>query len=246
MAYDANWRGTIGIVNPTRGTGSIEELTRLLPEGIGVVVSHNDIRHGTIDEFRTVIGAYGEQVRAFGEAPDKVDAIHPAGTPPFMLLGFAAERELVRKWEDAYEIPVFTSGMNQVRAMKALGMERFVGIGYDFDDTDIVARYFRDAGLSPQALVKLPGAWEDVGRISPQTVYSLIKKAFLEHRKSAQGIYLQGSKWRILNIVEMLEQDLGIPVVHPIAARAWEIQRRLTVRQPRRGYGRLLAEMPLD
>lgn len=246
MAYDANWRGTIGIVNPTRGTGSIEELTRLLPEGIGVVVSHNDIRHGTIDEFRTVIGTYGEQVRAFGEAPDKVDAIHPAGTPPFMLLGFAAERELVRKWEDAYEIPVFTSGMNQVRAMKALGMERFVGIGYDFEDTDIVARYFRDAGLSPQALVKLPGAWEDVGRISPQTVYGLIKKAFLEHRKSAQGIYLQGSKWRILNIVEILEQDLGVPVVHPIAARAWEIQRRLTVRQPRRGYGRLLAEMPLD
>jgi hypothetical protein len=38
----------------------------------------------------------------------------------------------------------------------------------------------------------------------------------------------------------------GMPVVHPIAARSWDIQRRLTVRQPRPGFGRLLAEMPLD
>ena len=130
------------------------------------------IRRGTIEEFRNVVAAYGEQVRAFGEAPDKVDAIHPAGTPPFMLLGFAAERALVDKWERAYEIPVFTSGMNQVRAMKALGIKRFVGIGYDFDDTDIVARYFEDAGLAPQAMLKLPGKWEDVGRMSSRIIYA--------------------------------------------------------------------------
>ncbi len=246
MGYEVNWRGTIGIVNPTRGTGSIEELTRLLPEGVGLVVSYNDIRHGTIKEFQSVIGAYEEQVRAFGEAPDRVDAIHPAGTPPFMLLGFAKECALVEKWQRAYGIPVFTSGMNQVRALKALGIKRFIGIGYDFEDTNIVSRYFEDAGLSPQAMLKLPGKWEEIGTLSAHTVYSLIKKLFLENRKNVEGIYLQGSKLRVLDVVDILERDLGVPVVHPVAARAWEIQRRLTVRQPRRGYGRLLAEMPID
>jgi maleate cis-trans isomerase len=246
MGYDVNWRGTIGIVNPTRGTGSIEELTRLLPEGIGLIVSYNNIRRGTMDEFRSAIGAYAEQVRAFGEAPDKVDAIHPAGTPPFMLLGFAQEQALVETWQLETNIPVFTSGMNQVRAMKALGIKRFIGIGYDFDDTAIVARYFTDAGLVPQAMLKLPGAWQDVGQLSPHEVYRLIKQVFLANRKEAQGIYLQGSKLRVLSIVDTLERDLGVPVVHPVAARAWEIQRRLTVRQPRAGYGCLLADMPLD
>jgi len=246
MLYEANWRGTIGIVNPTRGTGSIEELTRLLPQGIGLIVSYNNIRHGTIKEFRSVIGAYGEQVRAFGEAADKVDAIHPAGTPPFMLLGFERERKLVAKWESAYKIPVFTSGMTQVRALKALGIKRFIGIGYDFDDTTIVSRYFKDAGLSPQAMLKLPGRWQDIGTMSGHTIYSLIKQLFLAHRKGVHGIYLQGSKMRCLEVVETLERDLGVPVVHPVAARAWEIQRRLTVRQKRPGYGRLLAEMPVD
>jgi maleate cis-trans isomerase len=246
MGYEVNWRGTIGIVNPTRGTGSIEELTRLLPDGIGLVVSYNDIRRGTIKEFESVIGAYGEQVRAFGEAPDKVDAIHPAGTPPFMLLGYARERALVDEWQRAHGIPVFTSGMNQVRALNALGIKRFIGIGYDFDDTSIVSRYFKDAGLSPQAMLKLPGKWEDIGRLSAHEVYRLIKQVFLANRKDVQGIYLQGSKLRVLDVVDILERDLGVPVVHPVAARAWEIQRRLTVRQPRAGYGRLLAEMPVD
>jgi hypothetical protein len=32
-------------------------------------------------------------------------------------------------------------------------------------------------------------------------------------------------------------------VVHPIPARCWEIQLRLSIRQPVTGYGRLLAEM---
>lgn len=246
MGYEANWRGTVGIVNPTRGTGSIEELIRLLPEGIGVIVTHNNIRHGTINEFRSVMKSYAAQVRAFGEDPDRVDIIHPAGTPPFMVIGFEKERQLVRQWEDEFGIPVFTSGMNQVRAMRALGIQRFVGIGYDFDDTSIVDKYFKAAGLDPVALVKLPGHWDRVGSVSAHTVYGLVKRAFLEHRGEAEAIYLQGSKWRVLEIVQTLEQDLGVPVIHPVAARAWEIQRRLHVRQKRSGFGRLLEEMPLD
>jgi maleate cis-trans isomerase len=46
-----------------------------------------------------------------------------------------------------------------------------------------------------------------------------------------------------MGILEMLEQDLGVPVIHPVPARCWEIQKRLSVCQPVQGYGRLLAEM---
>ena len=53
-----------------------------------------------------------------------------------------------------------------------------------------------------------------------------------------------GSGWRTLDIIEQLEQDLGVPVVHPVTARSWEIQKRLRVRKPVKGYGRLLEEMP--
>jgi maleate cis-trans isomerase len=50
--------------------------------------------------------------------------------------------------------------------------------------------------------------------------------------------------WDTLSIVAVLEQDLGVPVVQAIAARIWEIQRRLHVRQPIKGYGTLLETLP--
>jgi maleate cis-trans isomerase len=64
------------------------------------------------------------------------------------------------------------------------------------------------------------------------------------HRKGADAIYMLGSGWRTLDIIEILEQDLQVPVVHPVPARVWEIQKRLHVRQPRLGYGHLLAAFP--
>jgi maleate cis-trans isomerase len=53
-----------------------------------------------------------------------------------------------------------------------------------------------------------------------------------------------GSGWRTLSIIDTLEQDLGVPVIHPVTARVWEIQIRLNVNEPRGGYGVLLSELP--
>jgi hypothetical protein len=39
MAF-SSWRGTVGIVRPTRRTGGFEDLIRMLPEGIGVMVGN--------------------------------------------------------------------------------------------------------------------------------------------------------------------------------------------------------------
>ncbi|MFT5538905.1 MAG: maleate cis-trans isomerase, partial [Alphaproteobacteria bacterium] len=36
----------------------------------------------------------------------------------------------------------------------------------------------------------------------------------------------------------------GVPVIHPVTARVWEIQKRLKVHEPRAGYGVLLDELP--
>ena len=240
MPYDC-WRGMVGMIKPTKGSGSLVELIKMLPDGIGVIPLFNNVRHGKIEEFQNAIPAYEEKIAEL--AADNVDLIHPAGTPPFMLLGYTGEAELIHRWERQFGIPIFTSGTNQVAAMKALKIKKFVGIGYDFDDTSIVAKYFTDAGFEVLELGKLPGPWEEVGRLSSKDLYYQAKRLSLRH-PDADGIYFQGGKLRILDIVEDLEQDLGVPVIHPGVTQCWEIQKRLRVRQPRPGYGRLLAELP--
>jgi maleate cis-trans isomerase len=42
----------------------------------------------------------------------------------------------------------------------------------------------------------------------------------------------------------MLEQDLGVPVIHPVPARVWEFQKRLHINESIEGYGHLVEAMP--
>jgi maleate cis-trans isomerase len=233
---------TVGCIKPTRTSGSHADLERLLPGGIKTLVRHFDITHGTIEEFTDVMAGYEEAVAEHAAAG--VDLIHPEGTPPFMLRGFAGEAEIVARWQDSHGIPVFTSAMSQVSALRALGIERFVGVGYDFDDMSIVAQYFSDAGFDVIDLDRPRGVpWEEINDLSSARVFELIEELHSRHAH-AQGVYIQGSKWRVLDIVEDLEAALNVPVIHPVAARCWEMQKRLGIEKSQAGYGRLLAEMP--
>jgi maleate cis-trans isomerase len=161
-----------------------------------------------------------------------------------MVQGLKGEAKRIRAWERKYGIPVFTSGTNHIRAMKALKIRTFVGATY-FPGAinDTFSRYFRDAGFEPLAMEGIDVKFDRVQNLSSHQVYAHVKRAFLKHPK-ADGIYMLGSGWQVLDVIDMLERDLGVPVVHPIPARVWEIQRRLRIFEPREGFGRLLATMP--
>jgi maleate cis-trans isomerase len=237
-----SWRGVVGNIKPTMRPGSIEELCRILPEGVGIIPLFLDIKKGDQRELTDVIPQYEPQIARLAEAG--VDLVHPEGAPPFMMLGYEGEAELIRKWEKKFNVPVFTSGTNHIRALHALKVKRIVGASYfPGQINDTFGRYFRDAGFDVLAMEGIDVPFQEAGLLSQELVYSHVKKLFLKHRKEAEGIYLLGSGWRIMGILEMLEQDLGVPVVHPVPARCWEIQKRLSICQPVQGYGRLLAEM---
>lgn len=241
MSY-TSWRGVVGCIKPTMRPGSTEELIRMLPEGVGMIPLFLDVKEGKIDAFKRAVSAYEPQIARLVEAG--VDLVHPEGAPPFMVLGYEGEAELIARWEAQYKVPIFTSGTNHVRALKALNIKRFVGATYFSGEiNDLFARYFTQAGFEVLGMDGISVPFDKVGSLSAQDVYAHIKKTFLKN-PGAEAIYLLGSGWRVLEVVDLLEQDLGVPVIHPVPARCWEIQRRLVIRQPLRGYGRLLAEMP--
>ena len=241
MSY-TSWRGVLGIIKPTMRPGSLEEFIRLLPEGIGVIPLFLGIERGTEDEFRQVMDAYEAKIAELARL--KVDLIHPEGAPPFMVQGYKGERDIVKRWEEKYKIPIVTAGMTQIEALRALKLRRIVGVTYFTGDiNDTFSRYFAEAGFDVDAMEGIPVPFEEVGKLSSQEVYAHTKKVFLKYPK-AEGIYMLGSGWRTMDIISLLEQDLQVPVVHPVPTRVWAIQKRLHVRQPAAGYGRLLEEMP--
>ncbi len=239
--YYTMWRGVAGLVKPTRRPGSLETLIRLLPEGIGVVPLLLNVRHGDRGEFSSAIPFYEKYVAELAE--QGMDMIHPGGTPPFMLQGYKGEAKLIEAWEKKYNTPIFTSGQNHVHALRALSIKRFIGASYSAVENKIVIDYMTEAGFKVVSMEPIDVPFNEAGQISPERLYAHIKKLFREH-KGADGVYIQGGAWRTESIVELLERDLEVPVVHANIAPAWEIMKRLTVREPRDGYGRLLRELP--
>ncbi|MDA0652029.1 MAG: hypothetical protein O3C49_01980 [Proteobacteria bacterium] len=237
----SSWRGTVGLIKPTMRPGSMEETVRLLPEGVGLIPIHQNVRAGTVNEFEAAIQGYHDHALTLAEAG--VDLIHHSGTPPFMMQGYKGEAALIREWEREMGVPHFTANQNIVRAFKAFGAKRIIGVSYSRLQNDLTIDYMTQAGFDVLAMEPLEVPFEKAGEISPHAVYSLVRETFLKHPK-AEVIYLQGNAWRLLSIVDMMEADFGVPVIETCCALVWEIQKRFHIREPRDGCGQLLREMP--
>jgi len=230
------------MINPTMRPGVTEEVCRLLPEGIGLIPLFLDIRRGTTDEFETMMPHYEKLVAVLAE--QQCDLIHPHGAPPFMVLGRDGEAKIVAAWEQKYKVPIMSVAQNHVNALNALHAKSIVGATYFPPKLNAVfAKYLGDAGFEVRDMAGIDVPFREVQNLAGEQVYAHIKRNFLK-AKGADAIYMLGSGWRTLDIIDMLEQDLQVPVVHPVPARVWEIQKRLHVRQPVKGFGRLLAEFP--
>ena len=237
-----SWRGVVGVVKPTHRPGSLEEFIRLLPEGIGVVPVYLNFKRGTEDEFRGALNAVEEKVAEL--AKEGVDLIHPEGAPPFMVHGYKGEEKIIKEWESKYKTPMVTAAQTQVEALRALNVKKILGVTYFIGSVnDITTSYFQGAGFEVLAMEGIPVAFEDVGRLAAQEIYAHTRRAFLKNR-NADAIYMLGTGWRCLDIIHMLEEDLQVPVVHPVPARVWAVQKRLHVRQRVKGFGKLLEQMP--
>src|SRR6476659_6954585 len=230
------------MIYPTMRPGAAAAVIRLLPAGLALLPLVLTVRRGTTDEFETLMPAYEELIAVLAESG--CDLIHPHGAPPFMVQGRRREAEIIKGWEKKYRTPIMSVAQNHVNALRTLKAKTIFGATYFPPKLNaIFAKYFRDAGFTVRGMEGVEVAFDKVQELSSHQVYAHIKRNFLK-AKGADAIYMLGSGWRTLDIIATLEQDLQVPVVHPVTARVWEIQKRLHVREPRQGFGHLLAALP--
>jgi maleate isomerase len=237
-----NWRGLIGCIKPTANNSSLVEMIRLLPPGIGVVPIFLNLTEGSREEMRNSYANYEKNIAYLASL--HCDTISIEGAPPFIILGPDGESELIGGWTQKYKTDMFTSSQNQVNVLRAMKIKKILGVTpFGADLNKSYANYFEACGIAVVAMEGIDVAFQAIQDVPSEFIYSFIKKKFLEHA-AVDAIYILGSPLDALGIVATLEEDLGVPVVQPTAARIWEIQRRLHVRQPIKGYGILLETLP--
>ena len=132
----------------------------------------------------------------------------------------------------------------QVAGLRAMRIKKFIGASYSALQNKIVLDYMTQAGLKCVSMEPIDVPFDQVAQISVEMLYAHVKKLFRKHR-GADGIYIQGGGWQTARVVEMLEQDLQVPVVHATICQAWQIHKQLSAcARPRRATGGCLAELP--
>ena len=244
MAY-TSWRGLVGGIKPSATPGTHEDIVRLLPDGVGFIPLHMHLPEvrgpARLEASRKQLD---EKVALLAE--QEVDLILPEGTAAYMIEGVKSERALVAKWEKRHKIPVVPTGLNLVHAMKAMKLKRVIGLRpFTWEKgADFTGRYFRESGFDVLTIASPEGHdYRSVGDITPHEVYRTAKKAFLAH-PGADGLFTVAGVMRCNDIVQAIEDDLGIPVISTLSARIWEIQKQLCIRQPIANNGSLLSDLP--
>ena len=232
----------VGVIKPSTRPGRAEELVMMLPEEIELEHAGCHIANGTRQELEQSFADFETKVAEM--AALKVDLIHPAGVP-FLLLGYQGERALVSKWENVHKIPIFTNGMSQVNALNAFGTKRIIAASYFPAEINVLfAKYLTEAGFEVLEIVGFDVPFQDAPKVEAGALRTFFDALRRRHR-DAEALYLVGPAWRAtLGMLDELEQDYGIPVIHHVPAQSWEIQKRLGFHCPVRGYGRLIREMP--
>lgn len=149
-------------------------------------------------------------------------------------------------------VPVSTNGLDTLAAMRALGLRRpFVVMPPWYSDAILEAgsRYFADWGVSLAAQIRFdPGpAWRDLppgeihnaGAVWDQDPEPLYQQARRACPADADGVFIAGTGFRAVAVIEALEQDLGRPVLTANQVSLWRCLQTAGVRAPVKGYGRL-------
>jgi maleate isomerase len=76
----------------------------------------------------------------------------------------------------------------------------------------------------------------------PDAVYDSALRVL---RGDSQGVLIPCTNWRASEMIDRLEQAIGVPVVTATQALLWACMQRVGVTTPVRGYGRLFDANPI-
>jgi maleate isomerase len=241
--WPLDWKAKVGILMPSHDTGySTYEYQILFPEG--VVPLQTRLKGGRLTKEAMMRmradAVYGAEILAVAE----VAAISYIGTAACYVWGVEGDKALIREIEEKTGVKATTGGTAVVEAFAALGIKKMLLYSpYNEELSAMTIKFLEDQGLAVAAQTHLN--LEDmtaIKRISPLEIYSSIMKL---HKRcpDADGIFISGGCLRTLDIIAMLEEDTGLPLVTTTPANVWKLLQLAEVKDPVFGFGKLL-ELP--
>ena len=236
------WRAKIGHVAPSRGDTLVYEFYRMLPEGFMLLNSTRTIRQLVDADFDRQLQRIEEAAQDLVD--NKCDAIIIGGSPLFTKLGYGSDTEMGKKLTTRYGVPIAAGITGEIQALKSLNIKKLVVATPHEDSLNQRMKAFLEA--SGFNVLKIEGYGvrknADLTDMDSHAAYRIAKKLY-QQAPEADGVFVPCPRWPTITDVDLLEREIGKPVVTSCQAYIWHGLRMANVKEPVIGFGRLMASL---
>ncbi len=235
------WRGRIGLLVPSINTTMETEFWRIAPEGVSVHSARiAGGRHGTPEELRGM--EHASKQAAQEVAMVEPDVVVYGCTSGSFFEGPAWNRKISEQLTAITKAPTVTTAGAMAACLLAGGHKKVDIVTPYVEVTNERLRHFLKAhGIE---VVKL-GTFDmldmfDHAKIEPGEIYRKVKAIT---SPKAEAVFVACTQLRALEIIDMLERDLGKPVYSAVQASAWQAYEAMNVDPKIMDCGSLLRKL---
>jgi maleate cis-trans isomerase len=214
------WRGRIGLLVPSINTTMETEFWKLAPEGVSVHSARiAGGRHGTPEELRSMENASKKAAEEVGMV--EPDVVVYGCTSGSFFEGPEWNRRICDQLTQITRAPTVTTAGGMAACLMSGGHKKVdVVTPYVELTNERLKQFLKAHGID---VLKL-GTFDmldmfDHAKIQPEEIYRKVKDITTP---DADAVFVACTQLRALEVVDMLERDLGKPVYSAVQASAWQ------------------------